>query len=93
VSELLKPSLAPQFCTKEFDGPNGTSGGDCWWVWLTDKRATEPQAREWCDDNGVTLVVFGPKHFNVGSGDAERFVRWVGFVYEDDALMFYLAHA
>ena len=81
-------SVAPTFGERDFDG----NGGECWWVCVDDQRITLGKARQWCEDNGVAHFVFGDRHFNPQLRGNDRFTRWIGFVFEDDALMFYLAH-
>ncbi len=82
-------AIAPVFEEKDFDG----SGGECWWVRVSDKRATVGDVKQWCGDNGVSHFLFGDRHFDFKLRGDNRFARWVGFVFEDDALLFYLAHA
>lgn len=88
-------SIGPRFCDKTFQGRDGTTGGECWWVFISSARITMEDARKWCDDNADGLVLFGDHHRMQFFGQTvwTKYAGWVGFVFEDDAMLFYLSFA
>lgn len=91
-------SRAPHFTTMCFEETDGEQ--ECWWCELDEGLVTDEAARAWCADNGIEFFVmgrrywgsfgFGKRPFRIGR---ERYLKWIGFVFEEDAMMFYMRFA